>query len=93
MAVLKIVRDKERCLECLECIHVCPQSHPGQKHPVIVEAANKNDPPEIANPDNCIQCLSCFNTCRSMAITFEDYHRVEKMIVDHYLVREAGKII
>jgi ferredoxin len=90
---LKVNRDKERCVVCLECIRVCPQSQPGKAFPVIVESKTKGDPPEIANADNCIECLNCFKTCRSMAITFENYHMVEQLVVDRYLVKEAGKII
>jgi ferredoxin len=90
---LEIIRDEDRCVICLECIHVCPQSQPESEHPVIIESENKEDPPIIANADNCIECLNCFKTCRSMAITFKNYHHVEQLITDEYLQKEAGKII
>lgn len=90
---LKITRDEDKCIVCLECIRVCPQSQPEQEFPVIVEAEGGEDPPEIENVDNCIECLNCFKTCRSRAITFEDYHQVEQLVVDKYLQKEASKII
>lgn len=89
----KVVRNKDRCIVCLECIRVCPQSQKGEKYPVILESSVKTDPPEIVHWENCIQCLNCFNTCRAMAITFENYHKVGVMVVDKYLVGEAQKII
>ena len=89
----KIIRNRERCVVCFECIRVCPQSQPGEKYPVIVKAANLTDPPEIIHWENCIQCLNCFNTCRAMAIMFENSHMVERVMVDKYLVGEAQKII
>ena len=90
---LKITRDEDRCIVCLECIRVCPQSQSEQKFPVIVESESTEDPPEIENIDNCIECLNCFKTCRSRAITFENYHEVKQLLVDKYLQKEVNKII
>lgn len=89
----RILRDNERCLICLECLQVCPQSQRGIEYPVIVESADRQSPPEIANIENCIQCLLCYNSCRSMAITLENYHKVEAVLVDKRLQREAAKIL
>ena len=88
-----ITRDKNRCIVCLECIKVCPQSQKGEKYPVFAESPTKNCPPEVVHIDNCIQCLRCFNTCRAMALIFDNYHKVERLVVDKYLIGEAKKII
>ncbi len=89
----QIVRDHTRCILCLECLRVCPQSQPGMQYPVIGEPKQPGEPPEILNMDNCIHCLNCYNTCRTMAITLQGYHHVETLVVDPYLVRLASRII
>ncbi len=91
MSKFTIIRDKERCLLCLECVQVCPQSLPDFQFPVIV--ASESEPPIIANPDNCIECLLCYSACRAMAITLVGYHKVERLIKDEHLIREAQKMI
>ena len=93
MSEFNMTRDSDRCLICLECIQVCPQSQPGISYPVIVEAADGHSPPEIAHIENCIQCLLCFNSCRSSAIRLENYHLVEPVVVNQRLLQEAFKII
>jgi formate hydrogenlyase subunit 6/NADH:ubiquinone oxidoreductase subunit I len=93
MEAFNITRDKNRCVACLECIQVCPQSQPGIPYPVIVEAADRLSPPEIAHIENCIQCLLCFNYCRAMAIQLHNYHVVEQILVNQALVEEARKYI
>jgi ferredoxin len=93
MAEFKITRDKNRCVVCLECLYVCPQSKEGNAYPVIVKSKTKDSPPEMAYAENCIQCLLCFNSCRAKAITLENYHVVEQIIVNEALLRESAKMI
>lgn len=93
MAEFKITRDKTRCVVCLECLYVCPQSQEGNAYPVIVKSQTENSPPEIAHAENCIQCLRCFNSCRAKAITLENYHIVEQIIVNESLLHESAKMI
>lgn len=93
MVAFNIVRDRQRCVRCWECIQVCPQSQPGDPFPVIVQSADRLSPPEIAHAENCIQCLLCFSSCRSMAITLENYHVVEQIVVDHSLLQYARKVL
>ncbi|NTU63883.1 MAG: 4Fe-4S binding protein [Chloroflexi bacterium] len=93
MAAFNIIRDMQRCVRCLECIQVCPQSQPGIPFPVIVPSADRLGPPEIAHAENCIECLLCFSSCRSMAITLENYHAVEQIVVNHNLLRDARKML
>jgi NAD-dependent dihydropyrimidine dehydrogenase PreA subunit len=89
----RIARDMDRCIVCQECIRVCPQSQRGEKYPVFAESTHKDSPPEIVHIDNCIQCLRCVNTCRAMALIFDNYRKVERLVVDKYLIWEAKKII
>jgi NAD-dependent dihydropyrimidine dehydrogenase PreA subunit len=63
-AGITIEIDAERCIGCLECVDVCPQSR-NSEFPVYKAGDNG---PEIANPDSCIACLSCEAQCRAMAI-------------------------
>lgn len=93
MAQFKLTRSIERCVCCIECVRVCPQSRPGSAFPVIVEAKKAGDPPEVVNSDNCIQCLQCVDFCRASALTFENYYEVKMVHNDPSLVREVGKII
>jgi NAD-dependent dihydropyrimidine dehydrogenase PreA subunit len=89
----KITRDRDRCIVCLECIKVCPQSQRGEKYPVFAESTEKDSPPEVVHIDNCIQCLRCVNTCRAMALIFHHYRKVDCLVADKYLVMETSKII
>ena len=93
MAEFKISRDKNRCVVCLECIHVCPQSQEDNAYPVIVRSSTNHAPPEIANAENCIQCLACYNACRAKAILLENFHEVKRIFVNEPLLRESAKII
>ncbi len=94
MEPFRITRDEQRCVVCLECIQVCPQSQPGTQYPVIVESDERTKPPQIAHIENCIQCLLCVNFCRAMAIKFENYHAVEQLFVSKGLIiTEADKYI
>lgn len=74
--------DSERCIGCLECIDVCPQSG-DREFPVYL--AGPDGVPEVANPDNCITCLSCEVNCRAMAIRVEE----ETEARGSYIPREA----
>jgi NAD-dependent dihydropyrimidine dehydrogenase PreA subunit len=56
--------DRDRCIGCLECIDVCPQSGAGEFPVYIAGEAG----PEVANSDNCINCGTCEASCRAMAI-------------------------
>jgi NAD-dependent dihydropyrimidine dehydrogenase PreA subunit len=60
--------DGERCMGCMECVDVCPQSS-NAEFPVYERG--EDGMPRVANPDNCIACLSCVAQCRAMAIYIE----------------------
>ncbi len=89
--MVKILRDEDRCIGCNECVIICPQSQDREK-PVLVKKEN-GEPPEVLNPENCIQCMTCYNTCRSMAISFEDFHEVPRLVRDSELEESVLKII
>jgi ferredoxin len=93
MAEFKIIRDTTRCVICLECLYVCPQSQEGSAYPVIVKSKIANAPPEIVHAENCLQCLLCFKSCRSKAILLENYHVVEQVVRNEALLRESAKMI
>ncbi len=65
---LAINIDVERCICCLECLDVCPQSGETE-FPVFIKSPE--GAPEVANPDSCIVCRSCEVNCRAMAIEIE----------------------
>ncbi|OFW55658.1 MAG: hypothetical protein A2V52_03115 [Actinobacteria bacterium RBG_19FT_COMBO_54_7] len=72
---LSIEIDEERCIRCLECIDICPQS--GEfEYPVFIEGPERT--PEVANPESCILCRSCEVNCRAMAIKVEEENAVRK---------------
>jgi NAD-dependent dihydropyrimidine dehydrogenase PreA subunit len=93
MADFKIIRDKDTCIGCNECIIVCAQSDEKNPNSVITRAKTKGDPPEVSNYDNCIQCMRCADHCRSHAITFENAHVVEILIRNLRVEKEVRKII
>jgi ferredoxin len=90
---LTIRRDENRCVSCGECILVCPQSGEDAVEPVIIQAENPGDPPEINCIENCIQCMTCWDFCRSNAIIFENHHLVSRLIEDTAILEKVAKFI
>ncbi|HMK56682.1 MAG TPA: 4Fe-4S binding protein [Dissulfurispiraceae bacterium] len=90
---LAIIHDRDRCVSCNECILVCPQSGENNPHPVIVPAKQKGEPPEIKCIENCIECMTCWDFCRARAITFANYHVVERLAEDETALKKVAKII
>jgi ferredoxin len=92
-AKLQITRDAERCVHCLECIIVCPQSGQDRANPVIAPAEDPVKPPVIQHIENCIQCMTCWDFCRSRAISFENVYIVDRMVVDEVVRTKAARIL
>ncbi len=92
-AELSITRDADRCVSCLECIIVCPQSGEDKPDSVIVPPQEEGKPPEINCIENCIQCMTCWDCCRSEAIIFENHHLVIRLVENEVLLAKVAKII
>ena len=55
------VINKEKCIDCMECIKKCSHG--------VYEV--KNGDPYVANPDNCVQnCHGCQKICPTEAIEY-----------------------
>ena len=51
--------DKDRCIECLVCVDVCP-------YEVFDEIDGKA---HVAHPEECIECGECIRNCEQEAIS------------------------
>lgn len=58
---IQILYDKEKCVHCQTCIHVCPN-----------HAISMDDSDRITfDPSNCKGCLSCVKNCPTKSLSFE----------------------
>ncbi len=88
-----IIRDAQRCIACYECVIVCPQSRDGMRHPVLRYPQENGKPPEVVNIRNCIQCMTCWDFCRAQAISFQNHHRVARLVENQAALAKAAKIL
>ena len=89
----QITRDADRCVHCLECIIVCPQSGQDKSSPVIANADDPGKPPVIQSIENCIECMTCWDFCRSRAISFENAYTVKRLVEDKAVTDKAARIL
>ena len=90
---LHITRNSDRCVHCLECIIVCPQSGEDKSHPVIAPAEDPMSPPVIKHIDNCIECMTCWDFCRARAIEFENAYSVKRLVENRAINDKATRIL
>lgn len=53
--------DKEKCLQCGECVIECPQG--------VFDIDEQSGDVHVENPDNCVGCEQCTENCPGGAIT------------------------
>jgi len=54
---------KEKCTGCNRCVDACPID-------IFLPAAQKNETPTVAYPDECWYCGCCVMECPAKAIVF-----------------------
>lgn len=54
--------DKEKCVQCHQCVNFCPHE---------VYKVGEDDYPEVVNPVNCVEfCRGCSKVCEVEAISY-----------------------
>ncbi|GEM_PF-978304 len=87
---IKIMR--ERCVQCGDCLKLCPQSGPGVEFPVFT-MDDETQSVRIENSASCFGCLTCVEFCRATAIIMTLDKKAAVDLPDLYPTRPANKII
>ena len=87
---IKIMR--ERCVQCGDCLKLCPQSGPGAELPVFM-MDDETQSVKVENSASCFGCLTCVEFCRAAAIVMTLDKKASDDLPDLYPTRPANKII
>ena len=71
LSKIQILYDREKCVQCETCIHVCPNHVPsiGDDHFITID------------PSRCVGCLQCVKNCPSKALSYEgETKEVEEVV-------------
>jgi ferredoxin len=83
---------RERCIQCGDCMEVCPQSGTDTDFSVFTRS-DEDDEIRVTHPENCIACFTCVEFCRACAVVMSyDRHPSEPQ-PDLFPFRPANKII
>jgi len=89
--MLEIAVVVERCVNCGDCVNLCPQSGDEAASPVLTMA--ESGAVEVAEAAGCIGCFTCVEFCRAAAITISGVPAPANGQPDVYPTRPVSRII
>lgn len=86
---IKIMR--ERCVECGDCVTLCPQSIDESPFPVFRLSGELGV--EVLHEESCIACFTCVEYCRAAAIVIHPDRFAEEDQPEIFPSRPVVRII
>ncbi len=80
----------ERCVDCGDCVLLCPQSGDGVADPVL---AAEGGAVFVVNVEGCMGCFTCVESCRAAAIVISDSSPAPRVLEGLYPTRPTSRII